>query len=121
MPVIKKRLRRRAAEPVRAASNEGDRHPLLLSMSVARSKLTCSLDHLRYSSSLTFSIQSTFLPPSDSFHARFGSRASFADLEPVQKRLISFSAQFHDFRPVRAQIAAARRRTRASGLHEGLE
>jgi len=52
---------------------------------------------------------------------RFGSRAAFADLAPVQKRLRSFSAQFHDFRPVRAQIATARRRTRAIGLHEGLE
>jgi hypothetical protein len=49
------------------------------------------------------------------------SRASFADLAPVQKRLRSFSAQFHDFRPVRAQIATARRRTRAIGLHEGLD
>jgi len=36
---------------------------------------------------------------------RFGSRASFADLAPVQKRLRTFSAQFHDFRSVRAQIA----------------
>jgi hypothetical protein len=27
------------------------------------------------------------------------------DLAPVQKRLRTFSAQFHDFRPVRAQIA----------------
>src|SRR5262245_3167073 len=33
------------------------------------------------------------------------------DLAPVQKRLRTFSAQFHDFRPVRAQIATARRRT----------
>jgi hypothetical protein len=30
-----------------------------------------------------------------------------ADLAPVQKRLRPFSAQFHDFRPVRAQIATA--------------
>jgi len=30
MPVIKKRLRRGAAEPVRAASDEDDRHPQLL-------------------------------------------------------------------------------------------
>ena len=29
------------------------------------------------------------------------------DLAPVQKRLRTFSAQFHDFRPVRAQIATA--------------
>ena len=34
-----------------------------------------------------------------------------ADLAPVQKRLRPFSAQFHDFRPVRAQIAPAWRRT----------
>jgi hypothetical protein len=27
------------------------------------------------------------------------------DLAPVQKRLRTFSAQFHDFQPVRAQIA----------------
>ncbi|MGB8738765.1 MAG: hypothetical protein WCD52_00480 [Xanthobacteraceae bacterium] len=33
------------------------------------------------------------------------------DLAPVQKRLRTFSSQFHDFRPVRAQIATARRRT----------
>jgi hypothetical protein len=30
------------------------------------------------------------------------------DLVPVQKRLRTFSAQFHDFRPVRAQITTAR-------------
>jgi len=35
----------------------------------------------------------------------------YPDLAPVQKRLVSFSAQFPDFRPVRAQIATARRRT----------
>src|SRR5215510_15404040 len=34
-----------------------------------------------------------------------------SDLAPVRKRLGSFSAQFHDFPPVRAQIATARRRT----------
>ena len=28
-------------------------------------------------------------------------------IAPVQKRLRTFSAQFHDFRPVRAQIATA--------------
>ena len=33
------------------------------------------------------------------------------DLAPVRKRLRTFSAQFYDFRLVRAQIAAARRRT----------
>src|SRR6516162_5910893 len=33
------------------------------------------------------------------------------DLAPVQKRLRTFSAQFYDFRLVRAKIAAARRRT----------
>src|SRR5262249_21927805 len=33
------------------------------------------------------------------------------DLAPVQKRLRTFSAQFHDLRPVRAQIPAAWRRT----------
>src|SRR4029077_6708073 len=33
------------------------------------------------------------------------------DLAPVQKRLRILSAEFHDFRPVRVQIAAARRRT----------
>jgi hypothetical protein len=38
MAVLKKRLRRRAAEPVCAASNEDDRHPLPLLMSLARSK-----------------------------------------------------------------------------------
>src|SRR5215831_1620080 len=44
MAVIKKRLRRRAAEPVRAASDKNDRHPLLLLMPVAQSKEpTCSL------------------------------------------------------------------------------
>src|SRR6516162_3647107 len=60
MAVIKKRLRRRAAEPVRAASDEDDRHPLFLLMSVAGSKnRPAPCDHLRYCSSLIFSIQST--------------------------------------------------------------
>src|SRR5215831_5376134 len=34
-----------------------------------------------------------------------------ADLAPVQKRLRTYLAQFYDFRPIRAQIAATRRRT----------
>jgi hypothetical protein len=34
MAVLKERLRRRAAEPVRAAGDEHDRHPLLLSPSI---------------------------------------------------------------------------------------
>src|SRR5215469_16210602 len=33
---------------------------------------------------------------------------SSPDLAPVQRRLRTFSAQFHDFRPIRAQIATAR-------------
>jgi hypothetical protein len=32
--VANKRLRRRAAQPVRAAGDEGERHQLLLSMSI---------------------------------------------------------------------------------------
>src|SRR6516164_10734263 len=35
----------------------------------------------------------------------------FPDLAPVRKCLGTFSAQFRDFRPVQAQIAATRRRT----------
>src|SRR6516162_10597344 len=35
----------------------------------------------------------------------------FPDLAPVRKCLGTFSAQFYDFRPVQAQIAATRRRT----------
>ena len=65
--VMKKRLRRCPPEPVRAAGNEDDRHPLLLTLfrsGLKKTQRPC--DHFRYCSSLTFSIQSTFLPLTDS-------------------------------------------------------
>src|SRR6516162_8827056 len=47
MAVIKKRLRRRAAEPVCAASNEDDRHPLLLSTFTSEAVSACEWINVR--------------------------------------------------------------------------